>query len=277
LIESFSVAACCLPDSDFSEDIQACIDAEVGGLGVFESKIPQSDAAATLHEFFDAGLRATLAVPTLWSLFPTPQSPEPQDLDERIELLCGSVRRLAMFDPVAIGIHTGPVTRPDGEKALIGALRKIARAATFLHPRPVDIAIEPVGPSLGGRGWPIATWDDAARIVEQVDSSNVRIVLDTGHIPDVSGLNIADNLDLLAVVQLANLPTAEGGWEDRLAPGEGPYDFSPVIEHLYNLGYRGWYELELWPSGPSARTRAVSVLPRARQTIRNLHTSLFAS
>jgi sugar phosphate isomerase/epimerase len=273
LIESFSVAACCLPDHGFSEGIQACIEAEVGGLGVFESKLDGSDADL-LYEFLESGLRATLAVPTLWSVFPAPGAPGPTNLDERIELLCASVRRLAMFDPVAIGIHTGPVTGPDGYTALIGGLRRIARAATFLHPSPVNIAIEPVGPGLGKQHWPIVTWDDALRIIEEVDDTNLRVVLDTAHLGDVSAYDIADHLEQVALVQVADLPDPQGGWADRLPPGDGPMDFAAVVRSMYDLGYRGWYELELWPSSPMARADAARVLPRARETIRALHTGL---
>jgi sugar phosphate isomerase/epimerase len=277
LIESFAVAACCLPDQAFSDDIEACVDAEVGGLGIFESKLVDRSDADMLHEFLESGLRATLVVPTLWSLFPTPRGPGPRDLDERIDLLCASVRRLALFDPVAIGIHTGPVTGPDSESALIGGLRSIARAATFLHPRPVDIAIEPVGPSLGAEHWPIATWNDALRTIDEIGQANVRVVLDTAHVGDFSEFeDIAENLDLVALVQVADVASPLGRWEDRLVPGDGPLDFSHLIESMHDLGYRGWFEMELWPTSPTARAEAASVLPRARQTLRSLHAALLA-
>jgi sugar phosphate isomerase/epimerase len=278
LIELFSVAACCLPDQTFSEDIQACIDAEIGGLGVLESKLVDGADADDVRQFLESGLRATLAVPTLWSVFPTAQAPWPKALDQRVAQLCASVRRLAMFDPVAIGIHTGPVTGPDGEEALIGALRAIARAATYLHPRPVDIAIEPVGPALGREGWPIVTWGDALRAIDKVGQANMRVVIDTAHVANYS-LDfdaVADALDQVALVQVADLPSPQGGWGDRLVPGDGRLEVSRVVESMHDIGYRGWYEMELWPSSATARAEAASALPRARKVIRSLHAALVA-
>ena len=109
----------------------------------------------------------------------------------------------------------------------MGAVRSLARTALFLHPRPVDIAVEPVGPELAAQGWPLATFADAVRLVRDVGQPNVRIVLDTGHLGDFTETeHLADNIGLVSLVQVADYRAPGGSWKDRVSAGEGTIDFT---------------------------------------------------
>jgi sugar phosphate isomerase/epimerase len=178
-----------------------------------------------------------------------------------------------MFDPVAIGIHTGPVSGRDGEEALVQAFRQIAGAATFLHPRPVDIALEPVGSGL--HDWPVKTLADAARLLDKIALPNLRIVLDTAHLGDFTGQDdISGNLDKVALVQLADLPSPSADWYDRMPPGDGQLQFPHLLGWLHDLGYRGWYEMELWPRRTTSAADASASVSRAREYVRRIHPAL---
>src|SRR5262249_25872539 len=109
-----------MPALTFEQDLDVLVVAEVGGIGVDESQLGAGLDAGRLAQFYESGLRATSAVPTLQSIFPVtdPSSVvSDSDLAERLGKMCSSVRRLAAFDPVAIRVQTGPMCGRSLEEA----------------------------------------------------------------------------------------------------------------------------------------------------------------
>lgn len=285
MIEQFGVAETCTPELSFAEDLAACIDAEVGGIGISESKLPDGSDAQTLADFFTSGLRATLAVPVVHSVLPAPGSPEPADPAARIEMMCASVRRLAAFDPAAVGIQAGPAGSRSPAEArahVVHALRVLSRTAAVLHPRGIPVALEPVAPGSAGDGWTVTSLAEAAQLIDEAGEPNIKIVFDSWHLAGCPAGELGRYVDRIAVVQLADRETGEHAGRDRLLPGHGSTDLGALVAVLTRLGYRGWYELEAPAGGgapaaagaPAGRETVVSAVRAVRQQFRSLYRSL---
>ena len=274
MIEQFSVAEVSTPQLTFAEDLAICVDAEVGGIGISESKLGHGGDAGALAEFLACGLRATLAVPREHCILPGPQSAGPNDPAERIAMMCASVRRLAAFDPVAIGIQAGQTgTRGPAEaRALIvHALRALGRTAASLHPRGFQVALEPVSPHWASRGWMVTSLADAAELIDEAAEPNLKIVLDTWHLGCPPMQDLKQFSDLIVLVQVADRQAGALAGNERVLPGRGDIDFARLVRALAGLGYRGWYELEVPPpggaadGGQAARLRAAAEVTKAAQ------------
>ena len=286
MIEQFSVAEVSTPQLTFAEDLAVWVDAEVGGIGISESKLGHGSDAGALADFLASGLRATLAVPREHCILPAPQSPGPDDPAARVAMMCASVRRLAAFDPVAIGIQAGQAgtRRPAEARALIvQALRALARTAASLHPRGIQVALEPVSPHCASRGWMVTSLADAAELIDEAAEPNLKIVLDTWHLGCPPVQDLEQFSDLIVLVQVADRQAGALAGDERALPGRGDIDFARLLRALAGLRYRGWYELEVPPPSGAAGARqaarirtAAEVASTAQQYFRALHQSATA-
>src|SRR5699024_6340910 len=93
------------PTASFRDDLRAYAAAGFDGLGIWESKLGDDDAdLASLRE---SGLRATNCVPLVSSILPNTVIEGPDDVDERVEAMCVSLRRLARYEPDCVLCLTG--------------------------------------------------------------------------------------------------------------------------------------------------------------------------
>jgi sugar phosphate isomerase/epimerase len=283
LIEQFGIAASSLPALTFEQDLDVLVAAEVGGIGIDESTLGTGPDAERLAQFFESGLRATSAVPSLQSFFPAvgPSSAVTDAyLAERLSRMCSSVRRLAAFDPVAIKVQTGPLCGWRLEEFLaqvVHGLRMLARTATKLHPRPLQIALEPVAPEWAVHGWAVTSLSDAAQLIDAAGEPNVRIVLDTWHQADVAMEQIARFANRVVLVELAErtqgvpYPAGSASPERRAMRADGSA-CAAIVRSLFEAGYRGWYEMEA-PVGSNPDS-VKAALAQARSAFREFHRTM---
>ena len=97
------------PAASFAEDVAAYAAAGFDGIGLWEFKLPEDDAASA-RRMREAGLGAAYCVPATPSLLQLalPGMEGPADPGERIEALCASMGRLARFEPACVVCLTGP-------------------------------------------------------------------------------------------------------------------------------------------------------------------------
>jgi sugar phosphate isomerase/epimerase len=280
LIEQFGVAASSMPSLTFEQDLDVVVAAEVGGIGIDESKLGAGPDADRLAQFYESGLRATSAVPTLQSILPVADPfsvVSDADLAERLGKMCSSVRRLAAFDPVAISVQAGPLCgrSPEEFRALVvHGLRTLARTAAKLHPRPFQIALEPVAPEWAAHGWPVTSLSEAAELIDETGEPNVRIVLDTWHQASATAREIAQFTDRIVLVQIAErgrrVPHPPGSASaNRHAMDAARSGCAAVVKALFEAGYRGWYEMDA-PVGSNPRS-ITSALAQARSFFREFY------
>ena len=247
MIQRFAVAQISTPHLSFEEDLTTFVEADVEGIGIWEFKLGEGLDGRRLDAFLASGLRATLAVPKVWSILPHPLCPGPEDPYDRVDLMCHSVRRLAPFDPVAIGVDAGSgrLNEPTSRPVILHGLRKLARTASTLHPRGFDIALTSAGHAAeedGLRGQMIDGNAEAADLIAEVGEPNLRIVLDPWRVPDdPSAVGLPTYVARLSLVRLRERQGAAADGQDRSAHG--------IISRLRAAGFRGWFELELLPHG----------------------------
>ena len=91
----------------------------------------------------------------------------------------------------------------------------------------------------------ILTVDDGLRMIEEVGSERLGILLDTGH-ANVNGENLAEVISSLKDVPLhIHIDDNNGDSDAHLIPGEGNIDFKPFAKTLKEIGYRGFVSAEL--------------------------------
>jgi sugar phosphate isomerase/epimerase len=233
----FSISQVSTLTASFADDVRAYTDAGADGIGIWELKLDDG----SLDEFRASGLGSATAVPLVPSVHPLPLLDGPDRVRERVNSLLRSLEVLAAYEPTAILCFTGP---GDRETAVRG-VREVAREAERLGLR---LALEPFQRE-GIESWSILnTLGDAAQFVEEVGSDAVGIQFDVWHL-----WNTAEVLDeipryahLIAGVHVNDWREPTRGWADRVLPGNGAADLPALLGVLDDVGWEGFYDLEIF-------------------------------
>jgi sugar phosphate isomerase/epimerase len=233
----FSISQVSTLAASFADDVRAYAEAGVDGIGVWELKLGDG----SLEDFRASGLGSATAVPAVPSVHPLPLLPGPDVVRERVDALLRSLEVLAAYEPTAILCFTGP---GDRETAVSG-VREVAREAERLGLR---LALEPFQAE-GVESWSIlSTLGEAAEFVDEVGSDAVGIQFDVWHL-----WNSADVLDeiprhahLIAGVHVNDWREPTRGWADRVLPGDGAADLPALLGVLEDVGWEGFYDLEIF-------------------------------
>jgi sugar phosphate isomerase/epimerase len=233
----FSISQVSTLAARFADDVQAYAAVGVDGIGVWELKLGDG----SLEEFRSSGLGSATAVPAVPSVHPLPLLPGPDTVPERVSSLVRSLEVLAPFEPSAVLCFTGP---GDRETAVRG-VREVAREAERLGLR---LAVEPFQLE-GIESWSILnTLGDAAHFVEEVGSDAVGIQFDVWHLWNTPQLleEIPRHAHLIAGVHVDDWREPTRGWADRVLPGEGAADLPAILGVLEDVGWDGFYDLEIF-------------------------------
>jgi sugar phosphate isomerase/epimerase len=233
----FSISQVSTLAASFADDLRAYAAAGVDGIGIWELKL----GGESLDEFQASGLGSATAVPAVPSVHPLPLLPGPDTVRERVSALVRSLEVLAPYAPAAVLCFTGP---GDRESAVRG-VREVAREAERLGLR---LAVEPFQLE-GIESWSILnTLGDAAGFVEEVGSEAVGIQFDVWHLWNTSDLleEITRHASLIAGVHVNDWREPTRGWADRALPGEGAADLPAILGVLEDVGWEGFYDLEIF-------------------------------
>ena len=122
-----------------------------------------------------------------------------------------------------------------------------ARAPDRRRPR-LRLALEPFQLE-GIESWSILnTLGDAAAFVDEVGSDAVGIQLDVWHLWNTPDLldEIPRHAHLIAGVHVNDWREPTRGWADRVLPGEGAADLPAILGVLDDVGWDGFYDLEIF-------------------------------
>ena len=109
----------------------------------------------------------------------------------------------------------------------------------------------------------ILTVQDGLRMIEEIGSDRLGILLDTGH-AHVNGEDLTDVVHSLRQVPFhIHIDDNHGDGDTHLIPGEGSIDFAPFVQALQEIDYRGFvaaalgFQYTLNPDPAVEQTRAV--------------------
>jgi sugar phosphate isomerase/epimerase len=244
----FSISQVSTLAASFAEDVRAYAAAGVDGIGVWELKLGDGPDEHALELLAASGLGSATAVPAVPSVLPLPLLPGPEDPEERIDLLCESVHRLAAFEPSAVLCFTGPAGERDSDEArgiAVDGLRQVAREAEIAG---VRLALEPFQRE-GVEDWSlITTLDEAAELIEEVGSDAVGIQFDVWHLWNSADVleEIPRHARLIAGVHVNDWREPTRSWADRVLPGDGAADLPEILGALDEMGWDGFYDLEIF-------------------------------
>ena len=233
----FSISQVSTLAASFADDVRAYVAAGADRIGVWEIKL----GGDSLEEFRASGLRCATAVPSVPSVHPLPLLPGPETPRERVDALLRSLEILAPYAPSAVLCFSGP---GDRDTAVRG-VREIAREAERLD---LTLALEPFQLE-DIENWSILnTLGDAAGFVDEVGSDAIGIQFDTWALWNTPGLfdEIPRYAHLIAGVHVSDWREPTRGWADRVLPGDGIADLSAILGVLEDVGWEGFYDLEIF-------------------------------
>ena len=233
--------------ASFAADLQAYADAGVDGIGIWELKLGEGSDAEALEQLAASGLGSATAVPAVPSILPLPLLSGPEEPQQRIASLCASVHRLAAFRPAALLCFTGPAGDRDPEEAratAVDGLRALAREAESAG---VRLALEPFQRE-GIEDWSlIGSLDEAAELIDEVGSDSIGIQFDVWHLWNSDVLEqLPRHAHLIAGVHVNDWREPTRGWADRVLPGDGAADLPAILGVLDEVGWNGFYDLEVF-------------------------------
>ena len=240
-------------NAGFAEEVEAYAAAGFDAIGLWEMKLPADDAAnrALLAEH---GLGVSNCVPAVPSFLQLgiPGMEGPADPSERLEAICASIERFAVYEPECVLVLSGPAGELSAESARAVVVAGLTRAAAVARDAGVTLGFEPIHPGQRDDAGYVCSLADALALLDEAGLDDVGIMADTYNLAHESAADIGGDRPPL----LAGLHVAEAAREGhvpgvRVLPGEGDGSAGRVVEALRAAGWDGTLDVEIF-STPDA-------------------------
>jgi len=234
--------------ASFEEDVRAYATAGFDGIGIWEFKLPNDDAenVQLLHSADLGVANCVPAVPTILQLG-IPGMEGPPDPEERIALLCNSVRRLAAYEPECVLCLSGPLGGRSESEARAIVQDGLVRIAGVAREVGVRFGFEPAHPSQFESTSFVNTAEGAAALLDDAGLDDVAVMVDTFNLYDdagaadwlrvnggrVSGIHVADR-------------HADPSRTDRVLPGESGGRAKELVGAARAGGWDGFVDVEIF-------------------------------
>ncbi|MEN3270158.1 sugar phosphate isomerase/epimerase family protein [Pseudonocardia sp.] len=254
IFDRYAVHVCSTrPQNTIIDDIVQIGRSRARGIGVWEGKFAGASHAEVKSRMDHYGLTATNCLPLIWTILPLPASAKPelrggleQDPAVRTRQICESIPRLAVFEPELIIVGpgvSGDPARPAGPiSAVQEGLHEIAEVAAE-HGLRVGFEL-----LAARRGCPILDLPEMVSFIDRFGLENVGVMWDMFHSwsePDVHE-NLRRYGDRIIGVQVTDVRVNERSHRDRVFPGQGRGVAPELLATLLEIGYEGWFELEVF-------------------------------
>ena len=241
---TLSLSEISTPTSSFRDDLRAYSAAGFDGIGIWESKL--EDDESDLAALRASGLRATNCVPLVPSILPNTVIEGPDDVDERVEAICRSLRRLAPYEPDSVLCLTGAAGRRSESEAralVVAGLRRLASVADEVD---VWLGLEPIHVSERADLSIVTSIPETLDLLEQAGLPAVGIMVDLWHVGDTPTIerDLRENVDRISGVHVAD--RFPGGRGDRALAGEGMSRSAGLQRVLHDAGWRGAWDVEIF-------------------------------
>ena len=246
----FAVNSYCTPHNSVFDDIEQVARIGGQGVGLWEGKFASRDGgiddriAAAMAE---RELGTSCAVPAMHAILAIPfGDPGPTDLQERVDLICASIGRLARFRPQVLAVAPGTSGRRRGARGPVeDVIRALPQIADTAAEHGVQVGVELLAER---RGSVISTIPDMIAVLDEVNRPNLGIMLDVFHNwcePDVHE-RMRRYADRINSVQVCDIKFGERGGFDREYPGRGRGAAVEFVATMIEVGYTGFWELEVF-------------------------------
>ena len=141
--------------------------------------------------------------------------------------------------------HHAAAVFPEHWETLVENVRY---AAHELEKHNIQLLLEPINSKIDMPGFLLDTLDKALHLIQECQSSNVRIQFDIYHMQIMQGdiiRNLAQYLPMIGHIQFADNP-------GRHEPGSGELNFQRIFSSLDELNYTGWVSAEYIPKNTTA-------------------------
>ncbi len=233
--------------ASFEEDVAAYAAAGFDAIGIWEFKLPDDDEAS-LGLLRRHGLAVASCVPAVPSLLQLriPGMEGPSDPEERIEAICASVRRFALFEPECVLCLTGPLgerTERHARAIVVEGLRRIGAAARTSG---VRLGFEPAHPAERDTTSFVHTAAGAAELLDEAGLQDVGVMIDTFNLWEDQGAAawLQAHAARVAGVHVADVRTDGGA--GRALPGTNGGRTPELIGALRAGGWDGTLDVEIF-------------------------------
>jgi sugar phosphate isomerase/epimerase len=230
-------------NASFAEDVAAYAAAGFDGIGIWEMKLPEDDDA-NLQLLRDAGLGVANCVPAVPSILPLrlPGMEGPPRPRDRVDALCASMRRLAVYEPECVLVLTGPAIDSSSREVVITGLHEIAAAADGAG---VRLGLEPAHPSQHDSVSFLNWISDTLALLADADRPHVGVMADTYNLWGEPPESLAAIAGRVTGLHVADVP-AEPDRTDRVLPGEGGIRSAEHVAALRGAGWDGYLDVEIF-------------------------------
>jgi sugar phosphate isomerase/epimerase len=239
------------------EAVSGCVDAGLGAIGVWREQLAEVGLEEAVRLVSESGLRVSSLCRGGFFTAADPAEARAAEANNRQALEEAAALRAATLVLVPGGL-------PEGDKDLVGARDRAARAIERLVPHAqelgVILGIEPMNPIYAADRGVISSLASALDIAERFDPSEVGVVVDTFHLWWEPG--IADTVrragDRIVSYQVCDwiTPLPHDTLLARGMMGDGHIDFPAFTRAVAAAGYAGDVEVEifnadLWAQPPA--------------------------
>ncbi len=242
-----AISSICLPDESFESEVERIARSGLGGLGLWELKIPDHGIPEVKAHLDAHGISVANVVPIGNTIFPGRSYPEPADPRDRIEALRTRIARLAPLEPGSVVVVSGPMPEIDPARffeTCAWALLELSEAA---RDEGVALALEPIRPLKPADNCPIPTIAAAIELLESAGAKDAGILVDSWHVgPDPEMRDqIIRNRDRIVGAHLADRRPGATSDRDRSLPGEGQGESAALVAVLDEIGFDGLLDIEI--------------------------------
>lgn len=190
---------------------------------------------------------------------PTLLTADPADRETRIDFLKKSIDIAAELGSECVSLWSGILptdeSRMSAMQRLVEGLQVVLE---YAHAKKVVLAFEPEP------GMLIDTMASFQELLDQINSPQLLLTLDVGHLHCLGEVPIADVIrDCYHRLANIHIEDMRAGVHEHLMFGEGEMDFPPIVAALREVGYDGPLNVELTRHshmGPAAAQRAFDFL-----------------
>ena len=242
----------------FERDVEACVAAGVGGIGIAIRKLEAYGVDAAARRLADA----RLAVSCLTSSGGFPLG---DPAGERAALDCTrrDLEWAATLGADCLMVLPGAPGALSWEEAAARARPLVEALVPAAEAARVRLALEPVSQLRMDLGF-LHGFDEALDFVDAIASPWVGVVLELNNAWIERRLypNVAERTDRIALVQVSDFKVGTLRASERVVIGDGDIPLRRIVGALATAGYDGWWDIELL--GPAIEAEGYAhVVPRA--------------